>query len=231
MSINRFALRLAAVAALTNNGKAPYPTLCGERIYDSRIDSVEALAAVNGPNPFITVYTDRSVNLWRGQIVKDSPRTVHLFIETSVAICEQQGSMIGDGEEYDISVPLTDSELETTLDIIGTQVRRALFSFEPFAKLSQGLVRVEENRAAASDGQRLAVYFTDAEISVFSDPDNGRVPDYLKPLIEKLAENPEYGGHASILEKLCTDPAALSAAEIRQVYQQWPSSIAKTLGY
>ena len=231
MSINRLALRLAAVAALSNNGKAPYPTLCGERVYDSSVASIDALAKEHGPNPFITVYTDRSTNLWRGQIVKDQPRSVHLFLETSVAICEKIGSKVGQADKYDIGVPLTDDELETTLDVLGTQVRRALSRFDPFNRISQGILKVDDTRAATSDGQRLAVYFTDIEISVFPDPDNGIVPDYLKPLISLLADNPDYADRATIIEKLCTDPASLTPADIRIVRQQWPRVVAQALGY
>lgn len=231
MSINRLALRLAAVAALTNNGRAPYPTLAGERVYDSRVASLEALAAENGPNPFITVYTDRSTNHWRSQIGNTQPGSVHLFFETSVAIRERSNAKIGQGDEYDIGVPLTDDELDTTLDVLGTQVRRALARFEPFTQISQGILRVDDTRAATSDGQRLAVYFTDVEIKILPDPDSGAIPDYLKPLIATLANNPAYANRVPILEKLCTDPASLTIAEIRLVSQQWPRTAAQALGY
>lgn len=64
MSIHRTALRLAACMALTNGYTAPYPTLAGGRVFDSRIDPLQGLADTDlVPTIIVTAEDHQGENL------------------------------------------------------------------------------------------------------------------------------------------------------------------------
>jgi len=227
MSLNRLALRLAAICALTNNGRDPHPTLAGPYVFDSRLDPIENIIGDDTPLPVLTVYTDRSNNLWPVQVNGENKRaTANLFIEASVAVRAKNQA-----GEYEVCFPATDAEIETTLDVLGFQVKQTLFGSEVFAALVSELIQIEETRAATADGQRMAVNFLDMQFRVMPDKAYGRVPDHFRPLIALLKDNPEYADRVPILEQLCIDPSAVAPGEITRRAQFWPRETARALGY
>ncbi|EEE45964.2 hypothetical protein [Roseibium alexandrii] len=59
MSLKRTDLRRAAVATLSNLGRAPWPTIAGENVFDSRQDALQHHES-DQDAPFILVYTDEA---------------------------------------------------------------------------------------------------------------------------------------------------------------------------
>ena len=121
MSLNRTALRLATVLALSNNFTAPHPTIAEARVYDSKLDPIEG----HDPEdlvPIIVVYTDDD----NGSALSENNggpqyrRSVQLMIELSIGIIKQSDT----GQT--VSLPETEPELEAMLDLFEHQVRFAL---------------------------------------------------------------------------------------------------------
>ncbi|MDQ2080480.1 hypothetical protein RA307_09835 [Xanthobacteraceae bacterium Astr-EGSB] len=133
MSLARAALRIATLEALrptaaivsdTHPAGGPWPTLAGARVYDSRIDPVDDLAA-SERRPVIVIYTDED-NSDPAQKAGGPPykRIVDLVVELSVIAL----GLVGEGEEeaYVVGTAYTDAELEIELDLLEAQARFAL---------------------------------------------------------------------------------------------------------
>ncbi len=115
-ALARTCLRLAACAALRN------ATLAGENVFDSRIEAVNlAKQAVAGA---IAVYTEQedgeALDSMNGPPFRP---TVDLVLEISMQV---KGPVAPDGS-YSIGTPITDDELEASIDLIEAQAESALF--------------------------------------------------------------------------------------------------------
>lgn len=121
MSLERLALRLATVMALTNGFVAPYPTMAGARVYDSRIDAVQ-VADEDEVLPLITVCTDddNGSPLSANNGGPPFERSVTLSIDIALGI-----PTTDDGAAA-LSHLATESELEMRLDIFEAEVERVL---------------------------------------------------------------------------------------------------------
>lgn len=131
MSLNRLALRLATVTALTNNGQEPFPTMAGRHVYDSRCDPLQ-LFGERDMQPAMTVFTDRDnfsaldrvdgfANGWR--------RDADISIEIAVfGMYEEEGVPL-------IGKPVIDVEVEALLDLFEQQVRNVLAGPSIWAQL------------------------------------------------------------------------------------------------
>lgn len=113
MSTHRKELRQAIVHVLTNFGAQPYPTMAGDRVFDSKGDPIVSVKD-QAQLPCITVYTDTehgrpvsAMNSWPLEFV------VEVIIELS---------MTSDGQDL-----ITDRQVEEQLDDFEQQVRDALF--------------------------------------------------------------------------------------------------------
>lgn len=119
MSLNRLALRLATIIALTNNESAPYPTIAGARVFDSRGDALQMYRDLERA-PVISVYTDGDMGQAlspNNGMVDGLRRTVTLAIEMSVCSFSEDDAVIAE----------TDDQVEAMLDVLEYQVRAALF--------------------------------------------------------------------------------------------------------
>lgn len=112
----RTALRLSTIAAITNGGAQPYPTLAGGQVYDSRQDAIENLVA-EGRYPVIIVRTDTDQRNPR----QTNSRQIELRIEMSVVTALKNSA--GD---WQVGWPEIDAELEAFLDLMEWQVKVAL---------------------------------------------------------------------------------------------------------
>lgn len=122
MSLARTALRVAATMALSNGYQAPFPTMAGDRVFDSRQDPV---AGVNPGDliPMLVLYTDDD----KGSSISNNnggppfERTVNLTIELSLG-------MVGEASEEGAPLPIqmaqTEPELDAMLDQFEAQVER-----------------------------------------------------------------------------------------------------------
>lgn len=139
MSLSRIALRLAAYEALNPFATittGPWPTHAGNRVYDSRIDPVEApdaveklLSQIEG-KPIVTLYTEEQESEpYAGAEYPIDKEIVVLVAELMIAargtieVQDAQGSVQTFGA---ITSPATDREREVLLDILEHQVREAL---------------------------------------------------------------------------------------------------------
>lgn len=141
--MNRTALRLATIAALTNGGAAPWPTLAGARVYDSRSDPVD-LAGLKEPMPVIVVHTERdayqrSAPNGRGLSIPRL-RSIDLRIEIGInsAGVDENGDPVA-------GWPKIDADLEAMLDLFEWQVEAALFGHGPWALWWRDLFGIVES--------------------------------------------------------------------------------------
>ncbi len=118
MSLDRTALRLAAVMALTNGFTDPFPTVAGGRVYDSRIDPIQGLQNEDLV-PIIIVtsedHTGDALSPTSGGPAFNN--VVDLILDVSIG-------MFKEGDVYSIA---SEPELEAALDQFEWQVMRALW--------------------------------------------------------------------------------------------------------
>lgn len=138
MSVNRFLLRAATVAAITNNDVEPFPTFAGNRVFDSRLDPIENVEPDEGM-PVVLVYTDhdRGEQLNRGTVGGQHRRDVNLIVEMAYgSFC--QVPIDEDNPDKGLTIifdtPATDAGVEAMLDFLEAQVREAMWN--PRAPLS-----------------------------------------------------------------------------------------------
>lgn len=136
MSLSRLALRLAAIEALCPSLSAiegPWPTIAGNRVYDSRMDLIEGdqatLAEIEG-NPIAIVYTERDETQPYGEIKYPAQeRICHLTVELLIAATGMVEVDNADGTKTtvgSISAPITDRQHEALLDLLEGQVIQLL---------------------------------------------------------------------------------------------------------
>lgn len=131
MSLSRLALRLAAVEALCPAASlvsGRYPTLAGSRVYDSRMDAIDALAEDQQGHPIIVVYTEQSRAVpYAGGKLGSKEHFVDLVIEAGIAVACTIKTIAADGtetEQGDIDFPVTDRQTEAALDLHEAMIRR-----------------------------------------------------------------------------------------------------------
>jgi hypothetical protein len=150
MALERTALRLATVMLLSNGFNAPFPTIAGARVYDSRIDG---LAITDGTEmfPIIKVCTDddngSSLSTNNGGFPFE--HTVTLSLDLSIAIPNEDRS--------EVFFAATESDLELYLDQFEAQIEY-LMTARPgiwgahFNKLARRIENVNSVRFVEPDG-------------------------------------------------------------------------------
>lgn len=130
--MNRTALRLATLAALTNGGEADedgnWPTLADDYVYDSRRDMINDVQE-RLRRPVIVIRTDddrrRQPDNSRLQLRE---RAVSLVLEISVVTARKEE------DNWILSWPQTDPALEAILDMLEYQIENALFGLKPWSR-------------------------------------------------------------------------------------------------
>lgn len=124
MSLARAILRRTIIEALRPHALASaatpsFPTLSGKHVYDSLLDPVDDLSKVDR-RVFTVVYTE---NDDRSRVALDGPiyyrSEVEIVIELSALTFKEREDAPGSYEAY---YPVTDAELETSLDILESQI-------------------------------------------------------------------------------------------------------------
>lgn len=137
MSLERTALRMALVMALTNAFAAPYPTIAQGLVYDSRIDPVQGFE--KGEHvPHIVLYTDED----DGEALSNNNggppwrHSVQVVIDLTIGM---YGTMTdADGNEIAGLMRIeTEPALEAMLDLLEAQVHRVFA--EPVSPWAQRL--------------------------------------------------------------------------------------------
>lgn len=134
---NRLLLRALTVLALSRGGQAPFPTMAGEAVYDTRLEPITDIAT-EGMSPVILVYTDTDMrqNVNRNTAGTWS-RKVALIIELSICSVKKTPDGTGSFEWLE-----TSAEIEAMLDIFELQVEHAFADVtNPFAMQWSKLVK------------------------------------------------------------------------------------------
>jgi hypothetical protein len=176
MSFSRLALRLAAVEALCPAAAlpaGPFPTVAGPRVYDSRIDLIQAnespealaaaLAAIEN-KPLVSVYTEEQRTEPYGTVkYSASENVVTLVIEAMIAASGVTEVTLPDGTTQEvgtIEAPVTSREHEALLDVLEGQVRFLLSarrnempapSAELYRKVAMEVRSIESQPLRAAD--------------------------------------------------------------------------------
>jgi hypothetical protein len=139
MSLARLALRLAAYEALNPAESAvagPWPTLAGQRVYDTRIDEIQApddwaafIGRIEG-RPIVSLYTEEETVTPYGQAKYPAEESVVcLTVEMMIAAQGTIDVTNADGTTETlglVTAPVTDRQREGILDVLEAQIRRLL---------------------------------------------------------------------------------------------------------
>ncbi|ADJ23037.1 hypothetical protein Hden_1225 [Hyphomicrobium denitrificans ATCC 51888] len=125
MSLERAALRLATVMALTNGYAAPWPTMAQNRVFDSRQDQIQGIE-VGQVVPMVIVYTDDDIGhaISNNQDGPPFDHETHLILEITLG---QATEYKADDESDPVLVlipPQSEPELEASIDAFEAQIYR-----------------------------------------------------------------------------------------------------------
>lgn len=238
MSMNRLLGRIAAVCALNNFGTAPFPTMAGEHIYDSKIEPIED-SKDDLVYPMCAVYTDYDKDHWNygGGTTKNRLTTV--TIELTVVQFQRQkpprGAPPGAPPIYQPMYPITDSELETSLDIFETQVFRALaagnVASDVFSYLFPSYETAVSRRGASWEGgQRLAARQITLENKAARDLASGTVPALIGAFLDRLESFQDYSDRVDDIRAMMLAPSSLNDNARLMQSIGWSTRVASMLG-
>lgn len=233
MIIDRLVARWALVATLTNYATAPFPTLLGKMVFDSRIEPVEDFKEM--PTlPICVVYTDYDKDGWRHHSIK-RPRVLSVTLEVLVA---QVGKAPDDADaDYALAYPETDSETEAFLDILEHQIRVSMDADNAAAECWRHLFHAATNivsrrGATAEGGSKLAARQITLETVIPGGTTQGVVaPPIAAFLDEIIAHGHPYAEYADKVRALYEAPASMSAAQQVISAMGWSHDVARKIGY
>ncbi len=229
MSLIRYRLRTAAVAALLGNPEAP-PTMAGPLVWDSKMDPL-AVDEGEFTVPAIIVYTDETTlgqrEAGRGGVAFSGADT-KLVIDLAVASITKAG----------MTIATTDPELEAMLDIFEWEAWRALtnpYAPEtlPFLSLVKAVTDYSSVPGRAAD-QANRVAMRQITITVRTPIDCGAMAaigapppppaaavlggvPYLADLEKRLGEDPALSAVAQRLQAAITGTPTIGLAQLRTI--------------
>ncbi len=238
MSMTRLLARIAGVCALSNFGEAPYPTMAGEHIYDSKIEPIED-SKEDIVYPMCAIYTDYDKDHWNYSGGTTKPRLMTVTIELTVVQFQRQkpprGTPASAPPIYEARYPLTDSELESSLDIFEAQVFRALaagnVASDLFSFLCPAYESVVSRRGASWEGaQRLAARQITIETKAVRDLASGKIPPPISAFLTRLETSKDYANRVDDIRAMMTAPANLSDNARLMQSIGWSSQVATIVG-
>lgn len=231
MSINRLLIRTAAIAAISNFNREPWPTLAGPMVFDSKIEPVENIDEKLA-YPICVVYTDYDRNsVIHGDLAVDG-RSLTITFELLMAMMSDST----EGGAFTVRYPVTDSELETALDIFEHQVFTALradnSAAHAFRTIAYGIDNVVSRRGATVEGgQKLAARQITYEAKVLSEWAHPTVPGYLVPFLNDLEQSTDYGYRVDTIRGLYEEPGAIHEMVRQRRTLGWSDGVLNALGY
>ena len=191
MSVGRIVTRLAAVSALNNFLNAPWPTLAGPNIFDSKIEPVEDMKQARA-FPCVVVYTDYDKNHWNKGRQSQKSRNMTVTLELLIVQAAQD-----EGDGFKLDCPVTDSEIEFSLDMLEAQAFQALMAdnsaAQVFNYLNPSVENIVSRRGASTEGgHRLAARQLTLEMESIRDPIAGVVPASVAPFLADLEAFRDY---------------------------------------
>jgi hypothetical protein len=235
MSLNRLVARLSVVSALNNYLTAPWPTLAGPNIFDSKIEPVEDMK-LDRAFPCAVVYTDYDKDHWAKADSDRKHRLMTVTIELLIVQVAEQIETEGQPTRYQLETPTTDSEIETSLDIFEVQIFRALnagnVASDCFNYLCTSYDNVISRRGASIEGgQRLAARQLTLEMKTPRDNIKGVIPEQIAAFLNKLEEHADYGDRVDDIRAMFTATASETAGEKARKAYGYSTDVGRMLGY
>lgn len=210
MSLNRLIARLATVSALNNYLEEPWPTLAGPNIFDSKIEPVEDMK-LDRVFPCVVVYTDYDKDYWNKSGFGGKDRLMSITLE--LLIVQAQPSSTEEPDTYRLDCPQTDSEIETSLDMLEVQVFRALtagtVASDALSYICPSASAVISRRGASTEGgQRLAARQITLEMKAIRDNIAGTIPDPIALFLNELEQHEDYRARVGEIRSMMTATAS-----------------------
>lgn len=215
MSLNRIAIRMAIISALTNFGRAPFPTVADGLIFDSKIEPSEQLeTGKDFQKPIAVIYTDydKDFMVFRNKLQAKRSMTITielLVVQSPQGVTDEVGDDVG---TYELEAPTTDSELEMTLDLFERQIFAAIVADTPAGDFFKTVVIGYENvisrrGAGVTSGQRLAARQTTIEVDMLRDPQPGILPPATAAFLDAVIAEPlsDFQERAELMKALFLD--------------------------
>lgn len=204
MSGYRAVVRLAAVSALNNYLSAPWPTLAGPNIFDSKIEPVEDMKE-DKVFPCVVVYTDYDKDHWSKGNRVHADRLMSVTLELLIV----QTTTGKRPNSYKLTTPATDSEIETSLDALEAQIFRALTlgteASDAFNYICTTPTNVISRRGSSTEGgHRLAARQLTIEMKAVREPLLGNIPEPIERFLQRLEASDDYAERVPDLRALLT---------------------------
>lgn len=206
-SLGRMCLRLAAVSALRG------ATIAGDNVFDSRVEAVNLTDSIPIAGA-IAVYSEQDDGEALSSQNGGPPfnPTIELVFEISI-----QARVVQPDGSYVVGAPVTDDELESTLDIIEAQVELTLFrSYSPLSVLFRRVAKRVKQKTSVrfvdpKGGEKLAVRYALYQVEI----DDRETPVY-DPALSGLDRLPEPFRSIAIAwpDNLPEKEKALAAAQL-----------------
>ena len=223
--MNRTALRLALVTLLSNNFTKPFPTLAEDRVFDS--SQLPPQQGNGEMRPEIVIYTDDdegdSLDDQSGdRLVRRVDVVIMCYFPIWGAAIDDQGCPLIDPATgapiMAFDLPETDAEMESTIDMMETQVRFALNNpvspWWQFLRGAKGLMPKINSwhsgryAEAAKSRVRFAYRIIKLQVEMPDDPLPGvrfddsqavntvqmKVPDNITALLDRIKKDPAPDG-------------------------------------
>jgi len=207
MSLAKFALRQAVLAALVPPAGAPWPTMVGARWYDSLMgahadlvsDAWRIVGVISTPDGQVRAKAENT-DIGRNGGFASVVVVISLGMVRTVPT--------GDGG-YAVTTPATDAELDASLDLAEHQVLAAIARSRIVRAVSplgiRGIVSLADRDP--DSGQSLAGRRVEIEMSVIDDLDPGAVGEPPVVLARLIAALPEGSRQREIAERLAEQAA------------------------
>lgn len=209
MTLALTSLRLAAIAALTNGGNAPFPTAAGVNVYDSREDLATDLDP-DQAHPTIAVYTETLSD-------QDAGNTPGMFRtrQVQMVIAFEYATWLQRDEGLEFAVPETTASLELRLDLMSDQILTALMAPTTWGNLFRGHLRsVESVSVQRYGGSENRHRYAAREMTITLEmgspcivgsnittdlvPPQPSMPDPLATVLQAIADNDETNGTSDL---------------------------------
>lgn len=231
MNPDRLVLRWAWVHALNNFSTAPFPTLAGNRIYDSKIEPAEDFKE-DQVLPLCVVYTDYDRYHWLHQSLNNRDRLLTVTLELLVA----QITELPDDAGFSVQYPNTDPELEAALDLFEVQVARAFRANNAAAACVRHFMPaihdiISRRGATVEGGYKLAARQITIEAKVPRGPTNGAIAPHVATFLDALEEFDDYKPLIADVRAAYASDAALTPSEQLIAAMGWTPTTGAMLGH
>lgn len=235
MSIFRLVARIAAICAFNNFGREPFPTIAGNRVFDSKLEPFEEMKN-DLVYPTIVAYTDYDRGHWNKGSGIHSDRILSITIELLITQWKR-GKGVGNDAmpNYTVSCPATDSELESSLDMFEVQALRSLSAgnsaSNAFSYIIPSYDSVVSRRGASWEGgQRLAARQITIEGKALRDPISGTIPPAIEAFFTDLDTMRDYAERMPFIREMMMAPSALVENDRMRLAVGWSDEVATIVG-